>query len=381
MGRYDDWPRYVPVAERRQKAEKKIAAMKKQGKTLQPVVISGRNIANTFWGKAWCDNLEVYSDWANRLPRGRTYVRNGSVLDLQVEPGRITAQVMGSELYRVNITIQSLELSRWQSIQQDCAGKIDSLIELLQGKLSKGVMEVITKPGTGLFPNPREVNMHCSCPDYAGLCKHLAAVFYGIGARLDLQPELLFLLRQVDHNELLIHAAGPVLQESVSDTEKQLDDVQLSSLFGIDLGSDDTSMGIPENTAPPIPTVVKSSTDKSPEAKPPVTRKTPVGKSSAPKFVTPASVVRSSPPAPAPVKNTPTSGHRARARQVTPPSPPPPPPQVTARELTARGISRSAVQSWLVSGVLLISGMRGVYLTTEQTEARIQQYLERNGQR
>lgn len=235
MARNNYWAPYVPVAERRRKAAKKVAILQKQGKTLQPVTITGRTIATTFWGQAWCDNLEVYSDWANRLPRGRTYVRNGSVLDIQLEPGKITALVMGSELYRIDISVNPLEKNRWQEIQRKCAGQVDSLIELLRGKLSKGVMEIITHPHNGLFPQPREIHMQCSCPDYASLCKHLAAVLYGVGARLDQQPELLFLLRQVDHRELIAHAVTPSMDASVPDQAKRLDESELANLFGIDL--------------------------------------------------------------------------------------------------------------------------------------------------
>src|SRR6516165_2714205 len=92
---------YVPVAQRRAQAAREVAKRQKKGQTVSPVVIEGRAIATTFWGKAWCDNLESYSDFANRLPRGRTYVRNGSVIDLQITPGQIKALVSGSEIYKV----------------------------------------------------------------------------------------------------------------------------------------------------------------------------------------------------------------------------------------------------------------------------------------
>src|SRR5665213_273756 len=89
---------YVPVAERRAKAARELAKLaKKHGQASSPVRLDGRKIASTFWGKAWCDNLEAYSDYANRLPRGRTYLRNGSVIDLRIEPGKVQALVCGSE--------------------------------------------------------------------------------------------------------------------------------------------------------------------------------------------------------------------------------------------------------------------------------------------
>jgi uncharacterized Zn finger protein len=156
------WPAYVSVAERRRKSMKKIEILRKKGRTISPVSIDGRTIAKSFWGKAWCENLESYSDYENRLPRGRTYVRNGSVVDLQIAAGQVTALVSGSEIYEVKVSIQPVEKTRWQSICADCAGSIDSLVELLQGKLSKAVMARISQQQAGLFPSPKEINLSCS---------------------------------------------------------------------------------------------------------------------------------------------------------------------------------------------------------------------------
>src|ERR1035438_6502508 len=205
MGFYG-WRPYVSVAKRRQKAAKEMAKLKKKGHPVSPVVVEGRTIVKTFWGKAWCENLEQYSDYSNRLPRGRTYVRNGSVVDLQITPGAIRAYVSGSELYEVVLQVAPVTKARWKSICNDCAGAIDSLVELLQGTLSKGVMERICRQNQGLFPSPAEIQLSCSCPDWAGMCKHIAAVLYGIGARFDHQPELLFRLRAVDEMELIANA-------------------------------------------------------------------------------------------------------------------------------------------------------------------------------
>src|SRR5213083_1539994 len=196
---YERWKPYVPVAKRRAQAAREAAKRAKKGQTVAPVVIDGRTIARTFWGKAWCDNLERYSDYSNRLPRGRTYVRNGSVVDLQIAPGAVTALVSGSSIYRIGVQVTELPKNRWTAVCKDCAGAIDSLVELLQGRFSKGVMTRICHERTGLFPSPAEITFTCSCPDWALMCKHVAAVLYGIGARLDLQPDLLFALRNVDH--------------------------------------------------------------------------------------------------------------------------------------------------------------------------------------
>lgn len=238
MGRYDDeygWPRYVSVAERKLKAAKHIAALNKKGKTCYPVVIEGKTIAKTFWGKAWCENLEVYSDFESRLPKGRTYVRNGSVIDLQITQGQVKAQVMGSKLYRITIEIKPMLEEKWKKLIKACAGKIDSLIELLQGKFSKAVMEIMTQQESGLFPKPREIKMHCSCPDYAGMCKHIAAVLYGVGATLDTKPEELFVLRHVDHMDLMTsaHSSETLMQNQIH--ENLLDENELSTLFGIEM--------------------------------------------------------------------------------------------------------------------------------------------------
>jgi uncharacterized Zn finger protein len=233
-----EWRPYVPVAERRARAARELAKLaKKTGAVASPVRLESRKIASTFWGKAWCDNLEAYSDYANRLPRGRTYVRNGSVVDLQISRGKVVAQVSGSELYQIEIKIKPLAASLWKSIQTECAGKIDSLMELLQGKLSSSVMQIVTRPAGGLFPTPKEIDLDCSCPDWADLCKHVAASLYGVGARLDQSPELLFLLRGVDPADLISQAsaAEAVRQTAGTDGAPALTDKELTDVFGIEL--------------------------------------------------------------------------------------------------------------------------------------------------
>ena len=234
---YYQWKPYVSVAERRRKAERAAARyQKKTGQTLSPVTAARGAIAKTFWGKAWCDNLERYSDYSNRLPRGRTYVRNGSVIDLRIAAGEVSAQVMGSDLYQITVNIAALPKTQWHALGGDCAGSIDSLVELLQGRLSKGVMERICRPQTGLFPSPKEIEFNCSCPDWAAMCKHVAAVLYGVGARLDQQPELLFTLRKVDAKDLVARAgAGLPLAKKVPAAGKMLDASKLAEVFGIEI--------------------------------------------------------------------------------------------------------------------------------------------------
>ena len=229
------FPPYVRVSDRAAKAARQVAALEKKGQKLSPVVLTGSKIAGTFWGKAWCQNLESYSDYSNRLPRGRSYVRCGAVIDLQIEPGKLLARVQGSSLYTVTIGIGPVDPARWQAIVAACSGAIDSVVELLQGKLSSSVMGVVTDADTGLFPRHREMRLKCSCPDSARLCKHLAAALYGVGIRLDDAPELLFKLRGVDHVELITAAAAPDAGDAKG--RKTLAADELADVFGIELAA------------------------------------------------------------------------------------------------------------------------------------------------
>ncbi len=244
MGYYDyGWRPYVTAAMRRRAATATIAKLERSGRVVSPVVIEGRTIATTFWGAAWCKNLEAYSDYANRLPRGRTYTRNGSVIDLQIERGRVQALVSGSSLYDVEIDIKPLARTRWTKIKARCAGKIGSMVELLQGTISRGVMEIVTRKGDGLFPAPQDISLRCSCPDWATMCKHVAAVLYGVGARLDHAPEMLFTLRGVEPAELIAAAVtdAPTMRQSGRRRLLKTDDV--SSVFGIELDAGPGSHG------------------------------------------------------------------------------------------------------------------------------------------
>jgi uncharacterized Zn finger protein len=233
---YGGWARYVSVAARHKKAARAVKKLRKKGHIVAPIEIEGRKITTTFWGKSWCDNLESYHDFENRLPRGRTYVRNGSVIDLQISPLKVQAMVSGSSIYKVSVGIVAVPKTQWKAICKDCAGGIDSLVELLQGRFSKGVMERLCRQDKGLFPKPSEIDFSCSCPDYAYMCKHVAAVLYGIGSRLDEKPELLFHLRAVDENDLVAHiyTALPLAKKG-PDAGKVLESDDISALFGIDM--------------------------------------------------------------------------------------------------------------------------------------------------
>ena len=228
---------YVSIAETRRRAEKAASALGRKGEKLNPVRVDGRTIARSFWGKAWCENLESYSDYANRLPRGRAYARNGSVIDLQIAPGLIHALVSGSAVYRVTITIERVNQVAWKALKTDCAGRVASLMDLLQSKLSSQVMEILTRRETGLFPRPTEIALTCSCPDWVGMCKHVAATLYGVGARLDTSPELLFVLRGADHLELVTEVAESVTAgvSNSWDGSATLAGENLEEVFGIEI--------------------------------------------------------------------------------------------------------------------------------------------------
>ncbi len=246
---WQQWAPYVPVAERRRRAMRKMESLRKKGADIQPVRIEGRKIAKTFWGEAWCNHLESFSDYENRLPRGRTYVRNGSVCHLALSKGKIDAKVSGSDIYNIQIRIKTLAGKKWNAVKRQCGGQIGSLIELLRGSLSDNVMEVVTDRKDGLFPLPGEISLDCDCPDWAVMCKHVAAVLYGVGARLDEKPELLFKLRGVDHEELIdADAQAAVAATTTKGKSKRLDTADLSDVFGIDIAA--SSGGSPLPKAP-----------------------------------------------------------------------------------------------------------------------------------
>ena len=218
--------------------EKKDQLKKKQD--LRPVIIDGSVIARTWWGKAWIKNLESYTDYASLITRGRSSVGSGAILDLQVSAGEVTALVQGTRAkpYQVLIRIQKLNKNTWNLVASACQGKLESLEELLAGKFPKAVEEAFLQPKTGLFPSPREIEFECTCPDWASMCKHTAATLYGIGARLDEDPTLLFALRGVAMVDLI---KGPVsskwselLQKASQKSSRRIDGAPLSAARGPD---------------------------------------------------------------------------------------------------------------------------------------------------
>lgn len=250
---WDNFPKRATADERRQTIARETDRMRQTGQVVRPIEIEGRQIAKTFWGQAWCRHIECLSDFASRLDRGKTYARNGSVFHLDITPGKVFARVAGSELYDVTVDVQPLDPSRWEAIKLACAGQITSAVELLSGKLSDATMHILTDAETGMFPHADDFDLDCSCPDFARLCKHLAAVLYGVGARLDAAPELLFTLRGVDPTELIASAATNLVAAPAGSTKKTVKHADLADVFGIELATDDTPVQIDEPTddAPP----------------------------------------------------------------------------------------------------------------------------------
>ncbi len=238
---YGYYPRYVSVAEKKAKAEKKIKQLRRKKPDIKPVMIQGQALATTWWGKSWNRNLERYADYSNRIGRGRSYVRHMAVLDLQIKPGLVEALVQGTRAapYKVRIKISKINKKNWQQVKEKCQAELSSLPDLLAGKFPRKLQDIFMVQGGGLFPTPAEISFDCSCPDWASMCKHVAATLYGVGARLDEDPALFFTLRKVEMEELVAQAVqdktDTIIAKQASAKGRVIADDQLSELFGIDL--------------------------------------------------------------------------------------------------------------------------------------------------
>jgi len=236
MGWYN-FGEYVPVAKKKANAAKQIEKMRKQNADISPVVIEGRKIAKTWWGAAWCENLESYADFSNRIGRGSAYVKNGFVVDLKIYEGLVTGKVMGTSLYTVEIKIDLLNAKLKENIIETVGRRIDSISDMIEGKFPEDLGELFLTQKKGLFPSPREIHMGCSCPDWADMCKHVAAVLYGVGARLDQDPLLFFKLRGVDANAFIRASIdekiSSLMKNSGKRTKRVIKNADLSEIFGV----------------------------------------------------------------------------------------------------------------------------------------------------
>ncbi|MBI4654576.1 MAG: hypothetical protein HY752_06235 [Nitrospirae bacterium] len=238
---YWRFPRYVSTREKRAKAQKKLAQLKKKNPNITPLVLNGTRLARTWWGKAWNTNLEKYADYSNRIGRGRSYIRNGCILDFKINPGEVTSLVQGtsSHPYEVVVKIKLLKKKAWSEIKKQCEGRIESLQELIEGRFPRELAEVFTAKGKGLFPLPKEIKFSCSCPDWASMCKHVAATLYGVGVKLDDDPKLFFLLRKAEMDDLITEAlrdkSRKMLRKAEKKTSRVIDDLDAAKMFNIDI--------------------------------------------------------------------------------------------------------------------------------------------------
>ena len=238
MGYYG-FPKYVSAAEKKDKAQKSLEKFKKKNPDIEPVIIEGRTIAKSWWGKAWNANLESYADYSSRISRGKSYVKSNTVLDLKITKGNIEAIVQGSSIrpYEIKIKIDALTEKKWEQVTALCNHRIDSLEQLIEGKFPKELEVLFTDRKYGLFPSPKEIYFDCSCPDWAHMCKHVAAVLYGVGARLDKNPMLFFELRNLDGQELVRKSMALKLESMLKNAGKksnrEISDADLSDLFGL----------------------------------------------------------------------------------------------------------------------------------------------------
>ena len=243
MSRYwdDDTIYSQPSAEElRAKANESVRRAGKKGQSYEPVTCRSRRgeICESWWGQAWCENLEKYADYASRLDRGKGYVRSGAVIDLQISSGRVEAKVQGRRKtpYKVEIRIGRLKEEDCQRIIDRCTSRIESLETLANGDFPEELMDIFTERG-GLFPSPNEISFSCSCPDWAMMCKHVAAVMYGIGLRFDNNPFYFFTLRGIDPDRFI----GVALQNSVEKmlanadkgSDRIIDEGSITELFGV----------------------------------------------------------------------------------------------------------------------------------------------------
>ncbi len=198
--------------------------------------MSGRTrFGLTWWGQRWIDALEALGAvYANRLPRGRTYARKGTVQDLAIDAGAVTARVQGSRArpYRVQLQLPVFDDPTWEAITTALASRVRLSAELLDATMPEDIDEVLAECGVSLFPSARELTTRCSCPDVANPCKHVAAVHYVLAQTFDADPFLLMTLRGRDRDTLLgglrAQRAGTTLPEHSDDTSE--DPVRVDAL-------------------------------------------------------------------------------------------------------------------------------------------------------
>ncbi len=229
----------------KEKRPKKVVIMKKDHK---PIIVKSKSLVQTWWGKAWNVNLERYADYTNRIDRGRSYVRHGAVVDLRIGNGVVKALVQGrtAKPYTVSIWVEDLREDLWNNIVKSCEGKLESMSQLLEGEFPQDLAEIFTNPGSGMFPSLDEITFSCGCPDWASMCKHVAAALYGVGVRIDEDPGKFFKLRKVNISDLVSRAVEDrtknLLEKAGTNRSRVIDHSKIQNVFDIDM-EDDVDLG------------------------------------------------------------------------------------------------------------------------------------------
>ena len=228
------------VSELRRRAEVSVSSARRKGQIMEPAIPQTRSgpVCQSWWGQAWCQNLERYADYSTRLERGRRYIRSGTVLDLKIRKGRIEARVQGSRRapYKVEIRISPLSEEKCQMILEKCGRRIRTMEDLIYGRFPEELKELFTQED-GLFPRPTEISFMCSCPDWALMCKHVAAAMYGVGLRLDENPFYFFELRGVEVDRFIDVALDNKVERMLDNasvmTSRIMETDDLMDLFGV----------------------------------------------------------------------------------------------------------------------------------------------------
>ena len=179
---------------RPRKAEGGIKAQSKRG-----------GFGESWWAKRWIRVLEDF-DIGARLSRGRSYARNGQVLSIAIEKGRVTAKVQGSrpKPYDIAIEVKTLADAEWARVIDALGRQAIFAAKLMAGEMPQDIEPLFTEVGLSLFPAALEdLKTGCSCPDWSNPCKHIAAAYYLLGEEFDRDPFLIFALRGMSREALL----------------------------------------------------------------------------------------------------------------------------------------------------------------------------------
>lgn len=164
-----------------------------------------KRAAETWWADRWLNVLHRFG-WKGRLANGRMYADEGRVTSFNVETGRIAAKVQGTRTqpYDVTIQIRPLPDSDWDLVVDILSCQALFTAQLLAGDMPQDIEEVFEAAYAPLFPRSKDdIKAHCTCPDYANPCKHIAAVYYVMADTFDKDPFVIFHLRGRGRDQLI----------------------------------------------------------------------------------------------------------------------------------------------------------------------------------